>query len=190
MQNTYQWGIIPSSLPMIIRNCPKCGSSSEYECSKNFRVNANHNTIDVWLIYQCNKCNNTFNLEILSRTNVKAINKELYQGFLSNDQELAKYYAYDVSTLVRNKATVSYENVGYEVKGDNLTYSELTSACQIDILCTYPFELRLDRLLVKQLGLSRQQIKKLIADEKIILIGENNNSKLKIKDQLQIIVNP
>ncbi len=190
MQNTYNWEITPSTWPMIIRNCPKCGSSSEYECSKNFRVNANHNSIDVWLIYQCNKCNNTLNLEIISRTNVKAIDKELYHSFLSNDKELAKYYAFDIATLVRNKANVSYEHVSYEVKGDSLSYRELTSACQIDILCTYPFELRLDRLLVRQLGLSRQQIKNLILDGKIISTAGSNITRLKIKDRLQVILYP
>ncbi len=190
MHNTYKWEIVPSTLPTIIRNCPKCGSSSVYECSNNFRVNANHNYIDVWLIYQCNKCNNTFNLDIFSRTFVKAIKKDLYQSFLANDKELAKYYAFDIATLVKNKVTVSYEQVSYEVRGDNLANRDLTSTCQVDILCPYPFELRLDRLLVRQLGLSRQQIKALIAEGNITSPNRIINTNQKIKNRLQLIIKP
>lgn len=80
MHNTYLWEITPESVPVVIHNCPKCSNSSEYKCSGNFRVNANQSTIDVWLIYQCSKCKNTWNMEILSRTNVKTIDNELYHN--------------------------------------------------------------------------------------------------------------
>lgn len=190
MQNTYKWEISPINWPVAVRNCPRCGNSAVYECSGNFRVNANHNAIDVWLIYQCNKCNNTWNLEILSRTNVKSIDKELYHKFLSNDKDLAKYYAFDSATLGRNKANINYEDIGYNVTGDALQYSEITSACEVDIYCAFPFDLRLDRLMVKQLGLSREQIKKLIDAEKIISTMGKNISRIKIKDHLRLKLYP
>ncbi len=190
MQNTYKWEITPTTWPVAIRNCPKCGNSSLYECSGNFRVNANHNAIDVWLIYQCNNCNNTWNMDILSRTNVKSIDKELYHKFLSNDKELAKFYAFDSTTLGRNRVNINYENIGYKVTGEIIQYNELTSACEVDIHCAFPFELRLDRLLVKQLGLSREQIKKLCKDGKIISTGGKTITKTKMKDDLRLILYP
>lgn len=190
MQNTYKWEITPTSWPVVIRNCPKCGSSSEYECSGNFRVNANQNTIDVWLIYQCNKCNNTWNMEILSRTNVKSVNKDLYLKFLANDKELAKFYAFDISALRRNKVNISYEYIEYDIKGDALEYDALTTACQIDIICDLPFELRLDRLLVKQLGLSREKIRKLGDAGKITSTEGRSLTKIKLINNLRVFINP
>jgi hypothetical protein len=129
-------------------------------------------------------------MEILSRTNVKSIDKELYHKFLSNDKELAKYYAFDSATLGRNKANINYEDIGYIVMGNTLQYSELTAACEVDIYCTFPFELRLDKLLVKQLNLSREQIKKLSNSGKIISTAGKNITKLKVKDDLRLILNP
>ena len=190
MHNTYIWEITPTSWPVVIRNCSKCGNSAEYECSGNFRVNANQSTIDVWLIYQCKKCNNTWNMEILSRTNVKTIDKELYHKFLANNKELARFYAFDLSTLGSNKANVSYEHIDYSIKGVALEYGTLTSSCQIDILCSLPFELRLDRLLVKQLGLSRDKIRRLGDAGKITSSEGKNLKKIKLRDNLRVILSP
>ena len=190
MQNTYQWEITPTKLPGVIRNCSKCGNSSTYQCSQNFRVNANHRTLDVWLIYQCSKCNNTWNMEILSRTNVNSIDKELYLKFLANDKELAGYYAFDTPTLGRNNATVNYEELDYKLIGDTIPYNELTAACEVTIRCTVPLELRLDKLLANPLVLSREKVKKLCDNGKIISSKHKKAIKLKIKDELKLIIHP
>ena len=125
MQNTYIWRVIPSNQPVVIRNCPKCGSHCEYESTGNFRVNANQNNIDIWLIYQCNKCKSTWNMEILSRINSNSIDKELYIKYQKNDQELARNYAFDIVTHNRNKSKLCYENITYDVLGDNITLTNL-----------------------------------------------------------------
>ncbi len=35
----------------VARNCPKCGRKTHYITTKKFRINANGNKLDVWLIY-------------------------------------------------------------------------------------------------------------------------------------------
>jgi hypothetical protein len=129
-------------------------------------------------------------MEILSRTNVKSIDKELYQKFLSNDKELAQFYAFDSATLSRNRTNINYEQIGYTVTGDIVPYNELNSACEVDIHCVFPFELRLDRLLVNQLGLSREQIKRLSETGKIITSVGKHITKTKIKNDLRLILYP
>lgn len=190
MQNTYIWEVTPRTWPVVIRNCPKCDNSSVYECSGNFRVNANRNTIDVWLIYQCNKCNNTWNMEILSRTSVNSIDKKQYHKFITNDNDTAKHHAFDLSTLGRSKAKISYESIAYDITGDTIAYQELILPCEITINCSFPFDLRLDRLLVQQLGISREQIKKLWQARKIICSTEKNITKLKLRNHVHLILNP
>lgn len=186
MQNTYIWKVIPSSQPSVIRSCPKCGGHSEYESTGNFRVNANQSHIDVWLIYQCSKCKSTWNLELLSRVNSNTIKKELYLKYLGNDPELARYYAFDIATHSRNKSVLYYGNINYDIEGDRIALSELKESIRIEIICEYPLDLRLDKLLCRQLGLSREQVKKLSSTGKIDAEGIKDISKAKIKNGMLV----
>ena len=70
--------------------------------TRRFRVNANKNKLDVWLIYQCKKCKHTLNIPIYERVSPQKIPKKLYEGFLANDEELALRYAAD-SALFKSK---------------------------------------------------------------------------------------
>ena len=67
-----------------------------------FRVNANGKQVDVWLIYQCEKCRHTMNLTVYERVRPGKIPRELYQRFLENDEELAAAYGNDSSFLKKN----------------------------------------------------------------------------------------
>jgi hypothetical protein len=79
----YQWELIPKDLPIVRRNCPKCNEKACYINSEKFRVNANKNSIDIWLIYQCEKCKSTWNMSIYERIKPYDINKYEYEKFLS-----------------------------------------------------------------------------------------------------------
>ena len=58
------WYIAPITLPSVNKNCPKCGHNARFVNTEKFRVNANKNRLDVWLIYQCNHCKSTWNMTI------------------------------------------------------------------------------------------------------------------------------
>ena len=40
----------------VFHRCGGCGKKQEFLNSGKFRVNANGNKVDVWLIYRCKKC--------------------------------------------------------------------------------------------------------------------------------------
>jgi len=101
--NKYQWELIPENLPMVKRSCPKCNEKTNYINSEKFRINANKNIIDVWLIYKCEKCKSTWNMTIYERVKPCNISKTEYDKFLSNDRELAREYAFDSSIYSKNK---------------------------------------------------------------------------------------
>lgn len=188
MQHIYQWELIPSSLPVVIRSCPKCGNASNYICSGNFRVNANQSSLDVWLIYQCGKCKSTWNMEILSRTKVKAIDKDLYHKFISNDPELARQYAFDPAIHSHHKLSVNYDEIEYEIQGK---VPELGNAqCRIDITSPCSIDLRLDALLSRQLGLSREKIKNLWKSGKIMRCDGKDITKVRLNGTLSILLHP
>ena len=53
-----------------------------YRNTNKFRINANGNKLDVWLIYHCTECKHTLNIAIYERKKVSSIPKEEYQCFL------------------------------------------------------------------------------------------------------------
>ena len=79
----------------VVHKCGQCGKKMTFISTRRFRVNANKNKLDVWLIYQCKKCKHTLNIPIYERVSPQKIPKELYEGFLANDEELALRYAAD-----------------------------------------------------------------------------------------------
>lgn len=89
----------------IIHKCGRCGKKTTFVSTRRFRVNANKNKLDVWLIYQCKKCKHTLNIPIYERVSPQKIPRELYEGFLANDEELAVRYGADAAFL-RNRSLV------------------------------------------------------------------------------------
>lgn len=207
----YKWELSPTNLPIIRRICPKCNEKSHYINTERFRVNANKNNIDVWLIYQCEKCKSTWNMTIYERTKPHDINKYEYEKFLANDKELAREYAFNLSIYNKNKAEVILEYVNYELRqkklevdyiketptpnvagvsdfnkkqvlGSFLNENELV----IEIVCKYPIELRVDKFLSDQLGVSRSQIKNMHKKGVIFITDDKNSLNAKVRDGMEI----
>ena len=88
----------------IYHRCGGCGKKMPFVNTGRFRVNANGKQVDVWLIYQCEKCKHSWNLTIYERKNPNKIAPEEYQRFLDNDEELAYQYGNDKGFLKSNKA--------------------------------------------------------------------------------------
>lgn len=86
----------------VIHRCGGCGKKMPFVSTRRFRVNANKNKLDVWLIYQCGKCRHTLNIPIYERVPPQKIPKELYEGFLANDEALACQYGADAALFKRN----------------------------------------------------------------------------------------
>ncbi len=187
---SYHWDLVLRNTPLVLKHCPKCGSPSSYQSSGNFRVNANQNHIDVWLIYLCQKCSCSWNMEILSRRDCKTIARDLYDKFLTNDPELAFQYAFDAMIHSRNKAVMDYGCLQYEIKGDKISLPDLREAVEIEILCKHSVELRLDKLLSRQLETSREEIRRLEAGKRIFVEGCSSAMKAKVKNGLRINILP
>lgn len=175
--------ISPTEGQRIIRNCSKCGGKSTYINTENFRVNANGNAIDVWLIYQCKKCKTTYNLSIYERIRPKSLPREDYELYLANNQELAWRVSYDGAVLKKNHIDIDMEKEYYsiEVKETSETNTtendkaieaimrEKTSYQQIiQFYNPYGLRFRIDRILADLLGMSRTEIKRWFDDGKIV----------------------
>lgn len=188
-KNTISWSIQPKSTPLVLRNCNKCRKKKEFYCSELFRMNANKQKIDVWLIYKCNQCDTTWNVTIFSRINPVDIDKSLFDKMSKNDKETAWKYAFDMDTLKSNQAEAIF-NIDYFAEGENIDfYKNQSQAVFINIATEYSFNLRLDKLLKDKLNVSRKKLLELIENGYISTIPEVNIRKHKIKEkQIKITI--
>jgi hypothetical protein len=182
-----EWEIVPYNKPEVRRNCPKCGEKTHYVNTEKFRVNANKNHIDIWLIYQCNKCKSTWNLTIYERINPEYICHDKYQRFLDNDKELALSYGFDISIHNKNKSELILDSVDYHITSKELLeFSKEENEFEVKLICKYPIQLRVDKLLSEQFNISRSQIKSLCQKGTIYNVESKNLSKAKAYDGMII----
>lgn len=182
-----EWELQPENSPQIIKNCSKCGCKSQFINTGNFRVNANGNCIDVWLIYHCHKCKTTYNLTIYERIQPSKLSRDEYEQYLSNDWELAMAWGFNSDLLRKNKAEVDFEDFSYQMlikESENI--STIEDALVIILRCPYQFRIRLNKVLAQQLGLSRTKVKQLIEDELIYGLKNEKLLKASVRDGMEI----
>lgn len=185
--NKIKWEIIPNELPKVFRNCPKCNEKTNFINTENFRINANGNLLDIWLIYQCERCKSTWKLAIYERVKPKSIFNEEYERFLANDKELAKAYGFDKDLHIKNKAEWVINKEQYHVIEQQVAEFANAKGQIIELSCKSQFPIRLDKLLSKQLGLSRAQIRIMTESGEITSIpAQENLCKTKLRDGLLI----
>ena len=166
--NTTEYVIIPKDSYSIIRGCAKCGSKSRFVNTNKFRVNANGNKIDIWLIYQCEKCRHTLNLTVLERVSPNEIG-ENYKRFLANDIELSREYGVDKAFFVRNRAEIDFDTAEYELKCVNKGTEDI-----FIIRNPNGVKIRPDKIASELLKVSRSNIKKLIKNNSLEIRTELN----------------
>lgn len=175
-----RWIIIPESAPAVVRNCGNCGGTSRFVCSGKFRVNANGNQVDVWLIYHCERCGKTWNMEVASRVQPRRLGGELLERFSQNDPALARRCAFDAGLLGKNKARLCLESVGCHIRKEEAAGPpELLEVVAPSIL-----GMRLDKLLSEGTGYARSQIQELIRTGVISGVEGPVSPKTKCRERL------
>ena len=144
-----------------------------YRCSDKFRVNANGKRIDVWLIYRCIDCDNSWNFGIFERCNRRDIEPTLLAALEGNDPALARRHAFDVVAL-RSRVGRVEEFSDVAVHKHRLGDKGAT-ALEIRLGLEMPTSLRLDRLLAGELAVSRSRLQAL--EEKRLLVVDPEGAK-------------
>lgn len=159
-----EYEIVLNESLKVIRGCPKCGRKTHFRNTKKFRVNANGNKLDVWLIYQCEKCKYTLNLAIYERQKASFIPEKEYQCFLSNDEQLAEIYGKNMQLFRKNKADIDFETLDYDFVKIHETRERSDFGEQIVLVIHNPYQLKIrpEKQIAEVLGFSRSQIKKLV----------------------------
>jgi hypothetical protein len=149
------WRIVPLATPRVWRYCPHCQARRPFACSDKFRLNANQQKVDVWLIYRCVDCDKTWNYTLFTRCTPQHIGSTLYQKFQQNDQDTAWAYAFDRARLQRLGGRV---DAAVPVRVHRILHAgspRQGNEHRIVLELPYPCAIRLDRLLASELGVSR-----------------------------------
>ncbi|MFB9982024.1 DUF1062 domain-containing protein [Mesorhizobium kowhaii] len=170
-----RWAIAPKTAPRPLINCNRCGTVKAYCCSGKFRVNANGKRIDVWLIYRCIDCDNSWNFGILERCNRRDIEPERLAALESNDPALARRHAFDVVALRSRVGRVEeFPDVAVHKQrlGDT---RESATGLELQLRLEMLTSLRLDRLLAGELGISRSRLQAM--EERRLLVVDPEGAK-------------
>lgn len=167
MTKSYTWEIIPRDFPRIRRKCPKCNFSEHYYCSGKFRLNSNKKRTDVWLLYRCVRCDDTWNARVLSRVRSDAIAPELFSRFTVNDRTTALRFSLDPAIVSMNGMEIDYSRFAYEVAGDAGSpeaWEEILAAGQpvtIRLVSQYDMALKVSAVIKRCFGISAARLDKL-----------------------------
>ena len=163
-----EYKILPTDTFKIIRGCAGCGCKQTFSCKEHFRVNANGNRLDVWLIYGCDKCGHTYNLPVYERINPAKISEQEYHKYLSNDKQKVLEIGTNKAIFIKNKAEIAWDLSVYEV------VPCLESAFDIGkdgilIMLHNPYDLpvRADKVVADIFQISRSETKRLLCNGQV-----------------------
>ena len=189
MQLRVRWNITPLHPPRIWRHCGHCGTARPFVSSGKFRSNTQKKRLDVWLIHRCAACGETWNYPIFKRCPVGEIAPPLFQAIAGNCAETARRYACDVARLRSHAESVEVcDEVLIEktsLVGDAMAASEVVIALALSAPC----DLRLERLLARELALSRSALRRL-RERQVLTVVPDRGSALRqaIRDGQSIAI--
>jgi hypothetical protein len=152
-----RWSIRPLELPRPWRYCASCATARAFVCSERFRVNAQKKSLDIWLNYRCECCEDVWRFPLLERRSVSEIGPAL-DDFARHDPATVWKYAFDIPRL---RPHVIRIDTDVRVQIDRSPLAAAGAAAEhicIDFHVPFPCDIRLDRLLAGELGISRSTL--------------------------------
>lgn len=166
--NIVEYKIIPTKTFKIVRRCAGCGCKQIFTCKDHFRVNANGNCLDIWLIYGCEKCGHTYNLPVYERISPAKLPEQEYAMYLGNDREKVFEIGTNKALFLKNKAEVAWNLVEYEIipiieKEIDLEKENVS----VKLYNPYDIPVREDKIIIHIFQISRSTAKKLLSKDRI-----------------------
>jgi len=159
-----RWRIRPLELPRPWRYCASCATARAFVCSERFRVNANKKSLDVWLNYRCGSCADVWKFPLFERRTVSEVGV-LLDAFARHDRATVWKYAFDIARLRPHVIKIDTD-VRVEVERTALACGDdVSELCCIHFDVPFPCDIRLDRLLAGELGISRSALERRVSPE-------------------------
>lgn len=159
----YTYAISIESSPCVVRHCAKCGARKPFIPSDQIRINAQKKLLDVWLIYRCGDCGQTWNMEVFARVSPGQLDRSLYDRLLSNDGDLIRSLSFDRQLHAKKGAPLCVDTLSYSIQGERFAPDALKEPAELAITCPVPLGIRLSKLLREILGLSAREFESMAA---------------------------
>lgn len=169
--------------------CSRCGRLQPFRCSEKIRLNASGKRLDAWLIYKCVSCGQTWNRTLFERRAIRSLPPHELAALHSNDKGWVSAQAFDMDSLRRSTHRIDHSDeiaVRKHVTGD--CHPGWTEA---DILLHVPLatNIRLDRLLARELHLSRSRLRMLHRTKQVRTVPDGKDiMRRSIQDGAQVIL--
>ncbi|MET1411624.1 DUF1062 domain-containing protein [Roseibium sp. HPY-6] len=186
----FEWTVLIAETPHLLRPCGRCGSIQAFASTGKFRLNANGNRLDAWLIYACLACGRRWNRAFLQRQATGSISQPLLLSLQENDATLAREVAFVPPD--KSAGAVLGGNPDFIIEKRVLAHRGLEcGSAHLTIKNPSGVSVRLDRLLAAGLTLSRSQVQSLVAAGAIVLAhGSRKGLKQAVQQQVAITLLP
>lgn len=152
-----QWTVLSAESLHIERHCARCGRITPFESTDKFRLNANGNRLDAWLIYRCRFCGNRWNRTLFERRPVRSLPPETLEALQGNDAGLARSFA--ARPPIRTDRFRSGGAAAFRIEAKILSLARpVEDGLELVLLNPVNLRIRLDRVLAEGLSVSRKKV--------------------------------
>ena len=162
------WAVRESGLPTVVKPCTDCSGTRHHPSGK-FRFNANGKLLDVWLLLCCAACGRTSKVPVHERVRVRSLERARRLAYQTNDPAVVRELTMSASLAAKNGYRLDWTGT-WELETDTPFYS-LDDSAPLTVLISFelPAPVRVERLLTLGLGLSRAEVRRMVADGRIRL---------------------
>jgi len=178
------WAIRELGLPAIVKTCLSCRSDHHHPSGK-FRVNANGKLLDVWLLMHCDRCGRTSKIPIHERISVRELENSRLMMFENNDPATVRELVLDAS--LASKAMYRLDWTDTWTLETHEPFYTLDDPEPINIIVSFelPASIRLERILMLGFGVSRSQLRSVVASGRVLLPVDLDS---KVRDDFTLTV--
>jgi hypothetical protein len=162
------WAVRECGLPAIVRPCVDCSSTRHHPSGK-FRLNANGKLLDVWLLVCCEDCGRTSKVPVHERVHVQSLDPARRLAYESNDPAAVRALTMSASLAAKTGYRLDWTGT-WRLETDTPFYSPLeTQSTTVLVAFELPAPVRVERLLISGLGVSRGELRRMVAGGRIRL---------------------
>lgn len=162
------WAVRESGLPAIVKPCVDCSGTRHHPSGK-FRLNANGKLLDVWLLLCCAACDRTSKVPVHERVHVQSLDRARQLAYEANDPAMVREQTMSASLAAKNGYRLDWTGT-WELETDLPFYSpDDPASLKVLISFELPAPVRVERLLMLGLGVSRAEVRSMVATGRIRL---------------------
>jgi hypothetical protein len=158
------WVVRECALPAVIKPCADCSGTRHHPSGK-FRVNANGNVLDAWLLLCCAGCGRISKVPIhRERVHVQPLERARRTAYEHNDPAVVRELTMSASLAAKNGYRLDWTDTW--VLETNAPFYSPRDLAPLQVLVSFelPAPIRVERLLMLGLGLSRGAVRRMVRD--------------------------